>query len=1192
MGYAPAMACPRCGSETRHGQKFCAECGLALSTVCPSCGTPYEGSPKFCAECGNALPAAPTATTGDRDSGTGGRPSAPAAERRFVSVLFADLVGFTTLSEEEDPEAVRDLLSRYFDVAREVIENYGGTIEKFIGDAVMAVWGAPVAREDDAERAVRAALELVDRIGELALNGQSLTVRAGVLSGEAAVTVGRVGEGMVAGDIVNTASRLQSVAPAGVVLVGESTQQITSAAIAYEAVGDQALKGKTSPVAAWRALRVVARVGGEGREDGLEPPFVGRDEELRLLKDQLHVADRESKLRLVAITGQAGMGKSRLAWELEKYLDGLAGPQLYYWHHGRSPSYGEGVTYWALGEMIRRRARIAESDDAATTRDKLRATLDEFVPDAEERRSLEPALGALLGIDEADWDARERLFSAWRTFFERIADRGPSVLVFEDVQWADSGLLDFIDHLLDWARERPILVVALARPEIHERRPGFGVGRRAVVSMHLEPLSDESMRSLLRGLVPELADSELAQVVARAEGVPLFAVETVRSLVDAGHLVRAGSAYRLVGDLPTLDIPPTLRALIASRLDALEAADRALLQDASVLGVVFGVPALAGLAGRPAEEIERRLRALATKELVTLETDPRSPERGQYRFVQGLIREVAYGTLGRRERRQRHLAAAHYLEAIDDDELAGIRAAHYVEAFRSTPEGEEGAAIAAQARVALRAAADRATRLHSPEQALAYIDQALTVTFDEADAMELRIEGARAAQAVGRIEKAETYLSAAMNWQTEQGDVVAAADIAGQLAAIYLYGSRVAEALALLKRVLEILPGGPDSDSAAVRLNGELARALMFNDDPVPALAAVDRALQLAEKRPGSRQTLQLLLTKSWALHHLRRPRESTALIRGAMAMADDEDSLRARTRARFNLSSQAAPDDPHFGLRVAREGMAIAEQYGGSAIAANIAGNVASNAMLTGDHDLILSIEAGLTDLRVPLSFGIRGMAAVVAAFRGDRDGAESRMASVEEALTGSTSAQDVSGVRHFQALVAFGEGRLWDTQELSREVRSLYSGPDAQITSVFAMHAAVLGGERDGLAEQLEILRPEAIRGAWIARSVRSGEAALAAFDGRSDEAAADYGRVIEEWREARLPLDLALVLLERARLLGETHDEARAGRDEARALLEGIGAVGLLERLEGGGHQPPRSAVPMRKQTLPEDAAAARP
>ena len=319
------MNCPTCGTLNEPGRKFCGECGTRLAAVCPSCGTPNVAGTKFCGECGtpvaDAAPAAgfiPVAAVG---APTGVAGAGPVAERRLVSILFADLVGFTTLSEGRDPEEVRELLSRYFDAAREQIGRYGGTVEKFIGDAVMAVWGAPTAHEDDAERAVRAALEVVDAVKSLA---PGLEARAGVLTGEAAVTVGATNQGMVAGDLVNTASRLQSAAPPGVVLVGESTKRATETSIAYEPAGDHVMKGKAAPVTAFRAMRVVAERGGRGRGDRLEAPFVGRDSELRLLKDLSHTTAREKRIRLVSITGQGGIGKSRLAWELKKYLDALA----------------------------------------------------------------------------------------------------------------------------------------------------------------------------------------------------------------------------------------------------------------------------------------------------------------------------------------------------------------------------------------------------------------------------------------------------------------------------------------------------------------------------------------------------------------------------------------------------------------------------------------------------------------------------------------------------------------------------------------------------------------------------------------------------------------------------------------------------------------------------------------------------
>src|ERR671935_3327521 len=316
------MICPACGTENKPGRKFCVQCGTALARACPSCGTPYEPGERFCGECGAAL--TPASADGPEPAAAPAEPRL--AERRLVSVLFADLVGFTSLSESRDPEEVRELLSRYFDSCRRLIELYGGTVEKFIGDAVMAVWGTPTAQEDDAERAVRAALDLVAMVSALGqeVGAPELRARAGVLTGEAAVTIGAEGQGMVAGDLVNTASRIQSAAEPGTVLAGESTRRATEAAIAYEAAGSFELKGKAEPVPLSRALRVTAGVGGALKSTGLEPPFAGRDRELRLVKELFHASGDEGKAHLVSVVGIAGLGKSRLGWEFFKYLDGVS----------------------------------------------------------------------------------------------------------------------------------------------------------------------------------------------------------------------------------------------------------------------------------------------------------------------------------------------------------------------------------------------------------------------------------------------------------------------------------------------------------------------------------------------------------------------------------------------------------------------------------------------------------------------------------------------------------------------------------------------------------------------------------------------------------------------------------------------------------------------------------------------------
>jgi len=500
----------------------------------------------------------------------------PVAERRVVSVLFADLVGFTTLSETRDAEDVRDLLTRYFETCRTLISRYGGTVEKFIGDAVMAVWGTPVAQEDDAERAVRAALELTAAVTELGqgVGTPGLAARAGVLTGEAAVTLGAEGQGMVAGDLVNTASRVQSAATPGAVLVGEATKRLTEAAVVYEDAGTRELKGKAEPLQLWRALRVVAGVGGTNKSTGLEAPFVGRDRELRLVKDLFHTSADEKKAHLISVVGIAGIGKSRLSWEFFKYIDGLATPIR--WHRGRCLPYGEGVTYWALAEMIRTRAGILEAEAPASATVKLRQAVEDVVPDQEERQWIWPRLATLLGLEDGTGRDQEGLFAAWRLFYERLAEEMPTVMVFDDLQWADAALLDFIEYLLEWSRDHPIFIVTLARPDLIDRRPTWGAGRKNFTSLFLEPLPLAQMEELLAGLVPGLPDELRTKILQRAEGVPLYAMETVRMLLDRGLLVPQGSAYLAAGPIETLEVPETLHALIAARLDGLTADERRL----------------------------------------------------------------------------------------------------------------------------------------------------------------------------------------------------------------------------------------------------------------------------------------------------------------------------------------------------------------------------------------------------------------------------------------------------------------------------------------------------------------------------------------------------------------------------------------------------------------------------------------
>ena len=456
------------------------------------------------------------------------------AERRVCSVLFCDLVGFTPLAESRDPEAVRELLSEYFDRARTVIGRYGGVVEKFIGDAVMAVWGTPVAAEGDAERAVRAGLDLVAAVAQLGEDAgmPGLAARAGVVTGGVAVSLGAAGEG-VAGDTVNTAARAQTAAGPGQVLADGATRRLAEGGVGFADAGEHALKGKAEPVRLWRAVRVLAGVGGSQRVDGLEAPLTGRDAELRMIKELLHAAVERRVPRLVLVSGPAGVGKSRLGWEFEKYADGLV--EDVWWHRGRCLSYGEGVAFWALAEIVRQRLSIAEEDLAEVAAGKLAEGLGRFVSDPGQRAYAGARLGRLLGIEFAGDGggplAREELFAGWRLFFERLAAESPVVLLVEDAQYADAGLLDFLDYLIDWTRELPVFVLVFARPELGQARPGFGTGRNRV-TLTLDPLDAASMEALVDALVPGMPPTARAKVTAQAQGIPLFAVETVRALVD------------------------------------------------------------------------------------------------------------------------------------------------------------------------------------------------------------------------------------------------------------------------------------------------------------------------------------------------------------------------------------------------------------------------------------------------------------------------------------------------------------------------------------------------------------------------------------------------------------------------------------------------------------------------------------
>jgi len=1160
------MVCSNCGATNAAGAKFCNDCGTRLALECANCGTANPPTAKFCSECASPLGGAASTAAGTAPgsparpaSGVPARPlpAAPVAERRVVSVLFADLVGFTPFAEERDAEDVRDTLTRYFDIAREVVERYGGVVEKFIGDAVMAVWGAPTSREDDAELAVRAGMELVDAVRVL---GHGIQARAGVLTGEAAVTIGAVGQGMVAGDLVNTASRLQSAAAPGTVLVGEATQRAASVAIVFEPAGEQSLKGKASPVPAWRAVRVVAERGGRGRSDTLEAPFVGRDEELRMLKDLYHSTSRERRTRLVSLIGPAGIGKSRLAWEFLKYIDGLM--ETVWWHAGRSPAYGSGLSFWALGEMVRGRCGLLETDDEHTTRAKVAETVAQFVPDEGERRWIEPALLALLGIDAGASSSAE-LFAAWRTFFERLAVSGTVVMVFEDLHWADSGLLDFIDHLMEWSRTLPIYIVTLARPELLETRTDWGAGKRHFTSIFLEPLPEPAMRALLAGLVPGLPEAAMRAIVGRADGIPLYAVETVRMLVAEGRLTERDGVYVPTGDLSSLAVPETLTALIAARLDGLEPVDRSLLQDAAVLGQSFTLVGLTTLSGMGAAELEPRLRALVRRELLVLEADPRSPERGQYAFVQSLIREVAYNTLAKRDRKAKHLAAARWFETLGNDELAGALARHYLAAHESAPGGPEADALAAQARIALRAAADRASALGAYDQAVAFIEQALTVTADEGEAADLRERAGGAASAGGRHEAAEAFLTRALEQQRALGDRSAEARAIAALSHGLLEGRRTDRALALLEPASEAF-ADLRSDPSVIRLDGQLARAYFFDKQDRRAIEVADRVLEAAERADLVAVIADTLVTRGVALGNLGRMYEGIGVLRAGEDLADAQGLAATVLRARINRSAIQGSVDPRAGFEAARTGLALARRLGLRSAASLLVGNAAAQGWRIGEWDWAMAeMETALTeDLEPTDRLSVLGNAFTFRVVRGDP--AEPLLAELDALATGSGDPDAGDGVLLSRAEAAFFEGRFAEAHRITAILAERYPFLAPALWPQ-ACRTALWDRDVDAARKDLQALDATGVHGPAIEANRAGIRAGIAALEGRTSDALGMYRDALRAWRDLDVPVEGGLTAMDMALLLDPTDPEVAAAARSARELFTRLGARLLLDRLD---------------------------
>ncbi len=1181
------MNCGSCGKENKATAKFCAECGSLLARACPSCAAPVRADQRFCDECGT-----PLGTAGALPSSTPDRsidPSSPAAqahgqsaERRVCSVLFCDLVGFTPLSEARDPEEVRELLSRYFDVARTVIVRYGGVVEKFIGDAVMAVWGTPTATEQDGERAVRAALDLVDAIDQLGREAgvDGLAARAGVVTGPVAVNVGATGEGMVAGDAVNTAARVQSTAESGTVLVDEGTWRVAQAGVGFKPAGDHVLKGKAEPVPLWRAERVLSGVGGVQRIDGLEAPFVGRDSELRLVKELFHACDQRRSPRLVSVTGAAGVGKSRLGWEFEKYLDGLAA--TVWWHRGRCLSYGDGVAFWGLAEMVRQRLQIAEEDSTSVAAGKLSTGLEQWVPDATEREYVRPRLAQLLGVDSSSDGAqqlgREELFAGWRLFFERLAEAAPVVMVLEDLQHADAGLLDFLEHLLDWVRDVPVFVLTLARPELEVKRPGWGTGRRNSTALTLDPLDDAAMHLLLEGLVPGMPEAAQFAIGDRAEGIPLYAVETVRMLIDRDVVQPVDGVYRLLGDVGELTVPATLQSLLAARLDSLDPDARALVADAAVLGGSFPVEALVAVAGRPEAEVRQLLAELVRREVLGVRADPLSPERGQYGFVQTMFRQVAYDTLSRRERKARHLAVAAHLRstfADEGEEMAEVIAAHLSDALVAVPEDPDVPELTHQAVTMLTRAGERAIRTGALAAAARTFSAAAELLQDgtieaEAAAAELHERAGAAVGGAGDLLAAAEHFRHAAATYDRHGQPRDAARASTSVAATLRRLGHLEEARTLIRGALSVLEVDPDRDFV-VALQ-ELASVEAFSGNTLLSDELSARALAEAQAMDLPDADLaELFVTRGIAHGLASRHRQAAANFREGIRLGESAHNSFVTARALLNLGDSLASVDPQAAIEATRSAMTICRRIGERYILTALSSNLVMDLLMTGDWEEGRRVCDQTHDDGLDYDPAAAWSQGLLAAFSGDRPRLETALTVLRREKTEDPQSLAATGTVFAAAAALAG-----DHAEALDHARKTVEFADAlglrsdtvRWAWPIAADAALALGDRAAVTHLLDVVAAQ--RPGHVPAVLRAEErrirARLLALD-NDPSAAAEFEGVEKNLRDLDLPYHLAVCLLDSAEYQAAAGDQHRADElaAEAAHIATTLGAMPLLDRAE---------------------------
>ena len=1122
--------------------------------ACPACGFVYEGSFRFCPDCAAPLTAA-ARVLGE--------------ERKVVTALFCDLVGFTAMSESADPEDVDQVLAAYFVMAQELIEGHGGLVEKFIGDAVVGVFGVPAAHEDDPERAVRAGLRIVEEAERLtAVGGAPLRLRVGINTGEALVRLGvspGSGQSFLTGDAINTASRIQAIAPQMGVAVGLATYQATSVVFDYEEMEPAGLKGKAGPVRVFHPKTPRARFGTDITRTH-DSPFVGREIDLALLKGIFDKAVAAQSVQLVTVVGEPGLGKTRIVAELFGYID--TRPGLVTWRQGRCLPYGEGITFWALGEIVKAHAGILESDPPGVAT----AKLDVVLPGGPERAWFRQRLLPLLGIEVFSTAAREELFTAWRRFLEYIAEERPTVLVFEDLHWADAAMLAFIEHLGDRAEGVPLLVVGTARPELFEHSPDYVARLRNVNTVNLAPLSEAETARLVSALLDTtVLPAELQRpILERAGGNPFYAEEFVRLLKDKDLLSAKGSSWEL-RDGAQVPFPDSVQSLIAARLDTLAPEAKSLLADAAVVGKVFWAGAVAAMGQRDRTVVVDTLRELSRKELVRPSRRSSIQGEAEYAFWHVLTRDVAYGQLPRGSRAGRHVAAAQWIESkalnrVED--LADVLAYHYATALELAQAAGQTDRVADLQPVALRfltLAGERALGLDTTA-ALTNFERALAVTpAGHRERPEALARFGEATFQAGRFTEAAQALTEAITSFQTRGDLPAAAHAMATLTSVLhqLGDPRCwtlpADAVALL----EPLPPGTELVAALT----EQARAETLQGRLAPAIGYADQALALGDKLDLDRPA-RALGYRGLARASLGDP-AGLADMREAIGLATTAGQGREVALLHNNLAKQVwGFDGPAAALDVMSAGIAFARSRGltGSvdAITAgtldllidaaqldpalNLAGALAERFETNGDRWDLIVVRAAQTRILV-----LRGHATHVVEW-------------LDWLQTTTREIRDTQMLVVGLAPSSEARAALGQTEAASTLLADIEVAPGAREVMHYGVYlpamvrTALTLGHRN-LAER--IIAGVEPRHPYTERALATANAALAEAKGDLTSAAQAYADAAQRWEQFGVIPEHAFALLGQGRCqvrLGRVRDATTVLR-QGRAIFEQLGAQPAL-------------------------------